>query len=233
MEITQAHLDRIGSTDQAVHAFLHVDTDGALAQAADVDARRAKGDEPRPAGRRTAGAEGRADAGRRTDHGRFEDPRGLEAAVRLDRGEAVEGGRHRDPRQDQHGRVRDGLVDRELGVRNDPQPVGPQPDPRWLRWRLVGCHLGVPGSARDRHRHGWLDPSAGRVHGHRGRQADVRRHLAVRADRTGLQPGHARSVCPDDPRRGAAARGDRRLRPDGLHLDQPAGTGRCRCGSSR
>ncbi len=29
-------------------------------------------------------------------------------------------------RQDEHGRVRDGLVDRELGVRPDAQPVGPR-----------------------------------------------------------------------------------------------------------
>jgi aspartyl-tRNA(Asn)/glutamyl-tRNA(Gln) amidotransferase subunit A len=48
VEITQAHLDRIGATDAAVHAFLHVDTEGALAQAADVDARRAAGDELGP-----------------------------------------------------------------------------------------------------------------------------------------------------------------------------------------
>lgn len=43
VEITQAHLDRIAGTDPAVHAFLHVDTEGALAQAADVDSRRAAG----------------------------------------------------------------------------------------------------------------------------------------------------------------------------------------------
>ena len=35
VEITQAHLDRIAAVDGAVHAFLHVDTEGALAQAAD------------------------------------------------------------------------------------------------------------------------------------------------------------------------------------------------------
>ncbi len=43
VEITQAHLDRIGEVDGAVHAFLQVDTDGALAQAAAADARRASG----------------------------------------------------------------------------------------------------------------------------------------------------------------------------------------------
>ena len=43
VELTQAHLDRIGAVDGAVHAFLHVDTDGALEQAAASDARRASG----------------------------------------------------------------------------------------------------------------------------------------------------------------------------------------------
>ncbi|MDX6291094.1 MAG: aspartyl-tRNA(Asn)/glutamyl-tRNA(Gln) amidotransferase subunit [Kribbellaceae bacterium] len=44
VEITQAHLDRIGDVDSAVHAFLHVDTEGALAQAAAVDTQRAAGE---------------------------------------------------------------------------------------------------------------------------------------------------------------------------------------------
>jgi aspartyl-tRNA(Asn)/glutamyl-tRNA(Gln) amidotransferase subunit A len=44
VEVAQAHLDRIAAVDGAVHAFLHVDTDGALAAAADVDRRRASGE---------------------------------------------------------------------------------------------------------------------------------------------------------------------------------------------
>jgi aspartyl-tRNA(Asn)/glutamyl-tRNA(Gln) amidotransferase subunit A len=43
VELTQAHLDRIAAVDGAVHAFLHVDAEGALAQAAESDARRAAG----------------------------------------------------------------------------------------------------------------------------------------------------------------------------------------------
>ena len=38
VEVARAHLDRIGAVDGAVHAFLHVDAEGALAQAARVDA---------------------------------------------------------------------------------------------------------------------------------------------------------------------------------------------------
>jgi len=43
VEITQAHLDRIAAVDGDVHAFLHVDAAGALAAAADVDAKRSAG----------------------------------------------------------------------------------------------------------------------------------------------------------------------------------------------
>ncbi|MDQ3612116.1 MAG: amidase family protein, partial [Actinomycetota bacterium] len=38
VDVTQTHLDRIAEVDGAVHAFLHVDADGALAQAKRVDA---------------------------------------------------------------------------------------------------------------------------------------------------------------------------------------------------
>jgi len=43
VEVAQAHLDRISAVDERVHAFLHVDTDGALAAAAAVDSARAAG----------------------------------------------------------------------------------------------------------------------------------------------------------------------------------------------
>jgi len=43
VELTQAHLDRIAAVDGDVKAFLHVDQQGALAQAAAVDADRASG----------------------------------------------------------------------------------------------------------------------------------------------------------------------------------------------
>jgi len=46
--LTQAHLDRITEVDAQVHAFLHVDTEGALAQARAVDVARAKGEKLSP-----------------------------------------------------------------------------------------------------------------------------------------------------------------------------------------
>ena len=45
VEVTQAHLDRISEVDGAVNAFLHVNTDEALAVAADVDKARAAGEQ--------------------------------------------------------------------------------------------------------------------------------------------------------------------------------------------
>ena len=48
VELTQAHLDRVADVDGQIKAFLHVDTEGALAQAKDVDARRAKGEKLSP-----------------------------------------------------------------------------------------------------------------------------------------------------------------------------------------
>jgi aspartyl-tRNA(Asn)/glutamyl-tRNA(Gln) amidotransferase subunit A len=44
VEVTRAHLDRIAAVDDRVHAFLHVDTDGALAAAGAVDRRRSAGE---------------------------------------------------------------------------------------------------------------------------------------------------------------------------------------------
>ena len=44
VEITQAHLDRIAEVDGDVHAFLHVDSEGALRAAAESDARRVAGE---------------------------------------------------------------------------------------------------------------------------------------------------------------------------------------------
>ncbi|MBL6274983.1 Asp-tRNA(Asn)/Glu-tRNA(Gln) amidotransferase subunit GatA [Micromonospora fiedleri] len=43
VEVTQAHLDRIAAVDGQINAFLHVDSEGALAAAREVDAQRAAG----------------------------------------------------------------------------------------------------------------------------------------------------------------------------------------------
>ncbi|MBT2447959.1 Asp-tRNA(Asn)/Glu-tRNA(Gln) amidotransferase subunit GatA [Streptomyces sp. ISL-43] len=48
VEVTEAHLARIEATDEKVHAFLHVDREGALAQARAVDAQRGRGEKLGP-----------------------------------------------------------------------------------------------------------------------------------------------------------------------------------------
>ncbi|MGA8978441.1 MAG: Asp-tRNA(Asn)/Glu-tRNA(Gln) amidotransferase subunit GatA [Pedococcus sp.] len=45
VEVVQAHLDRIAAVDGDVHSYLHVDGEGALAAAREVDARRSSGEE--------------------------------------------------------------------------------------------------------------------------------------------------------------------------------------------
>ena len=48
VELTQQHLDRIADIDADIHAFLYVDTQGALDQAGAVDARRSAGEKLSP-----------------------------------------------------------------------------------------------------------------------------------------------------------------------------------------
>ncbi|MSX66299.1 MAG: Asp-tRNA(Asn)/Glu-tRNA(Gln) amidotransferase subunit GatA, partial [Actinobacteria bacterium] len=48
VELTQLHLDRIAAVDTDVHAFLFVNNEGALAQAAEVDVKRAAGEKMSP-----------------------------------------------------------------------------------------------------------------------------------------------------------------------------------------
>ena len=48
VELTKAHLDQIAAVDSDVKAFLHVNSEGALAQAAAVDASRKAGEKLSP-----------------------------------------------------------------------------------------------------------------------------------------------------------------------------------------
>ena len=84
-----------------------------------------------------------------------------------------------DARQDQHGRVRDGLVERELGLRAGAEPVGHRARAGRLERRLGGRGGGGPRAVGDRHRHRRLDPPAGVAVRDRRAQAHLRRGLAA------------------------------------------------------
>ncbi len=74
--------------------------------------------------RHPARAQGHLLHGRRQNHVRLEDARQLRRPVRRDRDRALRGRGRRDARQDEHGRVRDGLVERDELLRPGTQPVG-------------------------------------------------------------------------------------------------------------
>ena len=105
-ELFAAYLAAIGERDPELHAYLYVCDDEPGGDGhPDRDQGRDR-DEGRP------------------DDGRLEDPRELRPGLRRDGRRALQGARPAAARQDEHRRVRDGLVDRELGVRPDAQPVG-------------------------------------------------------------------------------------------------------------
>ncbi len=203
-EVTAAHLARAHRTDAGLHAWLTLDDERALAEADAADARlaaaRARGSGRArgapPAARRADRAQGPRLAPRRPVHRGLEDPRRLSLAVRRAHHRAAARRGRGDPGQDEHGRVRDGLVDRAQRVRADGQPVGPRACARRLVGRLGGGRRRAPRPALDRHRHRRLDPPAGRPVRDRRDEADLRPRVALRDRRVRQQPRPDRPVRP-------------------------------------
>ena len=222
VEVTQAHLDRIAAVDGDVHAFLHVDTDGALSAARDVDQRRAAGEELHAlAGVPIAVKDVVATRGLPTTVG----SRILEGWIPPYDATIVTRLRAAGWRSSARPTWTSSRWAPRPSTRPSARPTtrGTSTDPRRLRRRLGRRGGGVRGAARHRHRHRRLDPPAGRRHRHRRRQADLRRGLPLRPDRARQQPGPGRPGHPHRARRRAAARGHRRARPDGLHQHRRAG----------
>ncbi len=126
--------------------------------------------------------------------GREPHPRGLRRPLRCPHRRAAGRGRRRHPRQDEHGRVRHGLLDRALGLGPDRQPVGPRARARRLE-RWFGGGGGRPSrAARHRHRHRRLHPPAGRAVRRRRHEADLRPRQPLRHHRLRLLPRPDRAV---------------------------------------
>ena len=103
------------STTKSKH-FLRYDGDAALAQARAIDERRAKNQPVGLLAGLPVAVKDLICTQRRTDDLRLEDPGKLPPAVRCDGHRETAGRRCRVHRPDEHGRVRDGRLDRELRV---------------------------------------------------------------------------------------------------------------------
>ena len=119
----------------------------------------------------------------RAQPGRVAHPRRIPAPLREHRHQSAlgrGGGLHR---QAQHGRIRHGKLERDLGLRPCGEPLAVRRQPRPHARRLVGGVGGGGGGRslprRDRDRHRRLDPPARCLHWHRRCQADLRSLLAV------------------------------------------------------
>ena len=148
VEVCRACLDRIARADAGARRLSHRRRRASRWRAprASIDDRRRR---RAAAARRARRRQGQHLHARPPDDRRVAHARALRPALRRDRRAAARAGGRRRHRQDELRRVRDGLVDRELGVRTDEQPVGARPDAgrierrlgrrgrrrAWLRWR--------------------------------------------------------------------------------------------------
>ena len=154
---------RAAATEAQLHAYLTLDTAGAERAAAAADAAFAPGQDPGPlAGIPVAVKDNMCTRGVETTCGSrilagYHPPYDATVVARL------RAGRGGDRGQDQHGRVRHGVVHRELGLRPHPQPLGPgagagrvvaagrrrwwRPARPWGRWAPTP---GAPSASRQR-----------------------------------------------------------------------------------
>ena len=130
--------------------------------------------------------------------------------------------------QDEHGRVRHGRLDGELGLRRHAQSLGPVAGPGRLQRRSGRLRGGAHGPAVGRHRHGRLDPPAGRLLRRGGTEADLRARQPLRAGGLCQQPGSGRPAGPHGRGRGAAAGSARRPRSARFDLGRA-----CPCRATR
>ena len=210
VEVCIECLDAIGREDAALHAFNTVTAEQALARAASLD--RLAASDRGPLARRPNRAQGQSVHARRSHDRIVQDPRRLHAALRRHGRRAPRAGRRNRHREDELRRVRDGVVERELGVRSRSQPLGPRPDPWRFERRLCGSSRPGPGPGRAGLGYGRLYPSARRALRHRGTQAHVRPRLTIWTDRVRLVAGSDWPADANGGRRRGAAPGAGRPR---------------------
>ena len=139
-----------------------------------------------------------------------------------------------DAGQAQHGRVRHGLVQRDLGLRPGGQSLAraraatPTLTPGGSSGGSAAAVAARAVPGRDGHRHRRLDPPARGLHRHGRHQADLRPLLALGHRRLRLVAGPGRADGEHRRGRGDPADVHGRPRPEGLH--QPD---RSRCRTSR
>ena len=180
-ELHRAYLDAVAERDPELHCYLRTV------------------DEPAGEGVPIALKDVISTAGRRDD-GRVEDPRGLRARLRRDGGRALQGRRAAAAREDEHGRVRDGLVDRELGLRALAQSLGSHARPRRLGRRHRCRGLGRPRALGARLRHRRLDQAALGAVRERRPAADLRDGQPLRRRRVRVEPRPGRPGREERPR---------------------------------
>ena len=219
VEVTQYFLKRINTLGKALNAFISVDEEKSLAAGArrrPADCRRRR----RAADRHPGRAQGHLLRQGLAHDLRLENAVELRRSLRRARDRAVQCGRRGDRRQDQHGRVRDGFVQRDFVLRPGQESLGHGGGARRQFGRLGGGGGGAPRAGGNRHRHRRLDPPAGGADRHLRAEADLRRGVALRHDRVRLQPRPGRAVREDRGRPRADAERDGGFRR--ARFDQPA-----------
>ena len=194
VESCRAALDRIAAVDPSLNAFNLVDAERALARAQQIDQRRAAGETLGPlagvpiAIKDNMNVRGMLTTASSTDPRDFIPPYDATVVRHLEAAGAVIVGK------DELRRVRNGIVERELGIRSRAQSMGARSHPGRIERRFRGRGRGSVRAARARLRYRRVDPSAGRVL-RRGRaEAVLRPRVAVRPARLRVVAGSDRPV---------------------------------------
>ena len=198
-ELTAAHLDAIETLNPRLNALITV-TPELRARAGGGGGCGAGARRGRAARRHPARDQGSVLHRGRAHHRRQPHPRPVRAAVR-EHGHGQSAARRRGVSgQGEHGRVRDGLVEHDLGLRPGREPVAAAAGSRRgagarrLVGRLGGGGRGADGAGRDRHRYRRLDPPAGEFLRHRRDEADLWAVQPLGGGRVRLLAGSAGAV---------------------------------------